>query len=186
MTGFEFRPCFDLLHTAFSAQANIAKMRAPLDDPVMEGFVSQLEFINALADESPGFVWRLQTDEGDATAIRAFDDERILFNMSAWESVEALHQYVYRSRHAGPLRDRKQWFEPIDTHILVLWWIPAGHIPTVDEAKERFETLRKLGPTPEAFTFKQRFPPSMHLAAATQNVVSQVRIPTEEEAACLK
>ena len=152
------------------AQAKIARMRASLEDPIMKGFVSQLENINALADESLGFVWRLQTEEGDATAIRAFDDARIIFNMSVWESVEALHQYVYRSQHAGPLRDRKQWFKPMDVPILVLWWIPAGHIPTVDEAKERFEMLRKLGPTPEAFTFKQQFPPPMQPAAATQNV----------------
>jgi len=90
--------------------------------------------------------------------------------MSVWESVEALHQFVYRSRHAGPPRDRKQWFEPMDTPILVRWWIPAGHIPSVDEAKERFERLRKLGPMPEAFTFKQQFPSPTQFAAATQNV----------------
>ena len=102
------------------AQANIGRMRAPLDSSIMEGFSSQLDRLNAIADASPGFVWRLQTDEGNATAIRAYEDERILFNMSVWESLEALHHYVYRSDHAGPLRNRKEWFEPLEGPILVL------------------------------------------------------------------
>jgi hypothetical protein len=140
------------------AQANIARMRAPLADPVMEGFRSQLERINALADRSPGFVWRLQTDEGDATAVRAYDDERVLFNMSVWESLEALHAYVYRSDHVGPLRGRRAWFEPLSVPSLVLWWIPASHTPTVAEAREKLERLRELGPTAGAFTFRQPFP----------------------------
>jgi Domain of unknown function (DUF3291) len=141
------------------AQANVAHMRAPLEDPIMEGFRSQLERINAVADRSPGFVWRLQTAEGDATAIRAYDDERILFNMSVWESVEALHHYVYRSDHVGPLRRRRDWFVPYDGPVLVLWWIPAEHLPTVDEAKDRLRWLEERGPTPEAFTFRHPFPP---------------------------
>jgi hypothetical protein len=141
------------------AQANIALMRAPLTHPVMEGFVRQLEFINAVADGSPGFVWRLQTEDGDATAIRAFDDERILVNMSVWESVQALFDYVYKGEHLGPLADRKQWFLPLAGSHLVLWWIPRGHRPSVEEAKERLSLLDRLGPTPQAFTFKVRFPP---------------------------
>ncbi len=141
------------------AQANIARMRAPLTDPVMEGFVSQLEHINSLADQSPGFVWRLKTEQGDATAIRAFDDDRILFNMSVWHSFEALHRYVYRSQHAGPLRDRHQWFERLPGPILVLWWVEEGHFPTVEEAKDRLQLLRDKGPTERAFTFRQPFPP---------------------------
>jgi hypothetical protein len=141
------------------AQANVAHMRAPLEDPIMEGFRSQLDRINAIADRSPGFVWRLQTADGNATAIRAYDDERILFNMSVWQSVEALHQYVYRSDHVGPLRQRRDWFLPYHGPVLVLWWIPAGHVPTIDEAKERLRWLEECGPTPEAFTFRQPFPP---------------------------
>lgn len=140
------------------AQANIARMRAPLDDPIMDGFRSQLDRINAIADRSPGFIWRLQTPEGDATAIRPFDDKRMLVNMSVWESIEALHQYVYRSPHIGPLRDRRQWFERSAGPILVLWWIPFGHIPTVEEAKEKLEQLRQRGPTETAFTFRNPFP----------------------------
>jgi hypothetical protein len=140
------------------AQANIARMRGPLPDPVMEGFRSQLERINALADRSPGFVWRMQSEEGDATAIRAFDDPLILFNMSVWESLETLHAYVYRSDHVGPLRGRRAWFEPMSGPSLVLWWIPAGRTPTVEEAREKLELLRALGPNPAAFTFRQPFP----------------------------
>src|SRR6266516_4488771 len=108
------------------AQVNIGRLRAPLDDPIMEGFRSQLDPINALADGSPGFVWRLQTEEGNAMAIRPFDDDRMAINMSVWESLAALQQFVYRSAHVGPLRDRKQWFESIEGPILVLWWIPVG------------------------------------------------------------
>ena len=141
------------------AQANVARMQAPLDDPIMSGFVAQLEEVNAVADKSPGFIWRLQTEDGDATALRVFDDDRILFNMSVWESVEALQRYVYQGRHASSLRARRQWFEPMNGPALVLWWIPEGHVPTVSEAKERLELLARLGPTPEAFTFRRPFSP---------------------------
>ena len=141
------------------AQVNIGRLRAPIDDPSMDGFRTQLAPLNALADRSPGFVWRLQTEDGNATAIRPFDDDdRMAINMSVWESLDALQQYVYKSGHVGPLRDRKQWFEPIDGPILALWWIPAGHIPTVAEAKERLQLLKERGPSPDAFTFRTPFP----------------------------
>ncbi len=141
------------------AQFNIARMRAPIDDPLMEGFRSQLDRINAMADASPGFVWRLQTDAGDATAVRAYPDPLVIVNMSVWESLEALQGYVYRSPHQGPLRDRRQWFEAAEGPILVLWWVSAGHLPTVEEAMEKLEHLRRHGPGPLAFTFRQPFPP---------------------------
>ena len=141
------------------AQANIARMRAPLESPLMAEFRAQLDGVNALADASPGFVWRIQTADGDATAIRAFDDDRILFNMSVWESIEALHAYVYRSGHVGPMRKRREWFEPLPSPALVLWWVPAGHTPTIAEALEKFARLEAEGPTPDAFTFRQAFPP---------------------------
>jgi uncharacterized protein DUF3291 len=140
------------------AQANIGRIRAPLDDPIMEGFRSQLDPINALADRSPGFVWRLQTEDGNAMAIRPFPDDRMAINMSVWESLEALQQFVYQSAHVGPLRDRKQWFEPIEGPILVMWWVRAGHVPTVAEALERLRHLKAHGPSPEAFTFRAPFP----------------------------
>lgn len=136
------------------AQINIARMKAPLDSPVMAGFVGRLEEINALADRSPGFVWRLQTDDGDATYIRPYEDDRIIVNLSVWESVDALRQYVYRTAHAELLRERKSWFEHFDAAYLAMWWIPAGHVPTVDEAKERLEHLTTNGPSPFAFNFK--------------------------------
>lgn len=140
------------------AQVNIGRLIAPIDDPVMEGFRSQLDPINALADRSPGFVWRLQTEEGNATAIRPYEDERMAINMSVWESLEALQKFVYQTAHVGPLRDRKQWFEPIEGPILALWWVPAGHIPTIAEALDRLAHLKQHGPTREAFTFRTPFP----------------------------
>ena len=140
------------------AQVNIGRFVAPIDDPRMEGFRSQLDPINALADGSPGFVWRLQTGDGNATAIRPYDgDDRMAINMSVWTSFDALQQFVYQSAQVGPLRDRKQWFEPIKGPILALWWIPAGHIPTVAEAKERLACLEQHGPTPREFTFRKPF-----------------------------
>ena len=140
------------------AQINIARMRAPLEDPILEDFVEQLAEVNALADESPGFVWRLADESGDAaTDIRAFDDDRILINMSVWESIEALREFSYRGRHAGLLRDRGKWFEAGSTQ-LVLWWIASGAIPSVEDAKRKLELLEEKGPTVAAFTFKERFP----------------------------
>lgn len=140
------------------AQINIARVLAPMDSPQLAEFMAGLEPINALADDTPGFVWRLQTDDGDATAIRPYDDERIMVNMSVWESVEALSDFAYRTEHRDYLRRRREWFDRVDGPFLVLWWVPAGHIPTVDEAKERLDLLERNGPTPDAFTFRTRFP----------------------------
>ena len=142
------------------AQVNIARMLAPLDDPVMAGFVARLAEINALADRSPGFVWRLQTEEGDATYLRPYDDDRILFNLSVWESVEQLKDYVYRSAHGEVMRQRRQWFEKFEGMYMALWWVKVGHIPTVAEAKQRLVHLQHHGDTPFAFTFKRLFPPA--------------------------
>jgi len=139
------------------AQLNIGRMRHPLDHPEMQGFVEQLDYINAIADATAGFVWRLQTEDGDATAIRPFADDDLLVNMSVWESIDALYEYVYRSDHLKVLRERRQWFQRMDVAHMVLWWIPAGHIPTVDEAIARLEQLRLHGPGPNAFDFKQPF-----------------------------
>ena len=140
------------------AQVNIGRFRAPIDSPAMEGFRNQLDPINALADQSPGFVWRLQTEDGNATAIRPYaGDDLMAINMSVWESLVSLQQFVYKSDHVAPLRDRKQWFEPIDGPILALWWIPEGHIPTVAEAQARLAHLGAHGPTLYAFTFRTPF-----------------------------
>src|SRR5579862_4357976 len=115
------------------AQVNVARMLAPLDSPVMAGFVAQLPVVNAAADRSPGFVWRLSTPEGDATAVRAYDDPHMLFNLSVWESVESLKEFTYNQGHLAVFRDRAQWFErPAQAH-MAMWWIPAGHLPSVEE-----------------------------------------------------
>ena len=143
----------------YIAQVNISRMNAPLDDPIMAGFIARLDEINALADRSPGFVWRLQTSEGNATYLRPYDDDRILFNMSVWCSIEHLKQYVYRSAHAQLLRQRRDWFEKFGGTYVALWWVPLDHRPSVDEAKQRLTHLEANGPTPFAFTFKQSFPP---------------------------
>jgi hypothetical protein len=141
------------------AQVNIGRFRAPLETPIMEGFRTQLDPINALADQSPGFIWRLQTEDGNATAIRPYaGDDLMAINMSVWESLESLQQFVYKSGHVDVLRARKQRFEQIEGPILVLWWIPAGQIPTVHDAQDRLQHLKENGPTPHAFTFRTPFP----------------------------
>ena len=127
----------------------------------MADFVAALDPINALADRSPGFVWRLQGEGGDATSIRVTDDPRVLWNMSVWTGVEALEDYVYRSEHLTPMKRRKEWFDgaPDGMPSLALWWIPAGELPTSEEGLARLRLLAERGPTPEAFTFRDRFDP---------------------------
>lgn len=140
------------------AQSNIARMRYDLDDPRMNDFVSRLDELNRLADTSCGFVWRYESPDNDVTEIEVFGNQRILFNLSVWESVEELQSYVYRSDHVQAVRRRADWFETTDRSPLVLWWIRAGHRPTVHEAKARFESLWAHGPTADAFTFRNRHP----------------------------
>lgn len=139
------------------AELNVGRIRFSLTDERMQGFVSQLEPINALADGTPGFIWRLQSEAGDATALRPFPDDMMIVNFSVWETIDALFQYTYYSDHAKVFRNRKQWFETMSEHYFVMWWIPAGHIPTLTEAKERLDALRRDGPTAYAFNFKERF-----------------------------
>jgi hypothetical protein len=141
------------------AQVNIARMKAPLDSPVMSGFVARLGEINALADRHSGFVWRFQPEGGDATYLRPYDDDRILFNMSVWETVEALRTYVYETVHVEVVRQRRAWFEHFAGAYVALWWIPAGHIPSVDEAKTRLAHLETHGPSQFAFGFKSVLQP---------------------------
>jgi hypothetical protein len=138
------------------AELNIARALAPIDAPLLDDFNAALDPINALADGSPGFVWRLQTDDGNATAIRPFEDDRMIVNLSVWESIDDLAAFVYRSDHVSVMRRRREWFERIQV-FMVLWWVPAGHTPSVEEAIERLEHLRAHGPSPHAFTFKQRY-----------------------------
>ena len=139
---------------------NIGRLLAPVESPQIAEFVAALDPINRLADTSPGFVWRLQTAEGNATAIHSFDDELIISNMSVWESIEALRAFVYTTAHTGIMRRRREWFETYVTSYMALWWVPAGHRPTIEEAKERLAALDRDGPTPFAFTFRQPFDPT--------------------------
>jgi Domain of unknown function (DUF3291) len=140
------------------AQLNIGTTVAPLDSETLAGFVAALEPINALADGAPGFIWRLQDDAGDATSFRAFGDDNLLVNMSVWASIEALGDFVYRSAHVEVMRRRREWFERLEAAFTVLWWVPAGHVPTLTEAEERLLSLRQNGSTPLAFTFREPFP----------------------------
>ena len=148
------------------AQVNIGRIRFPLDDPRMAGFMTRLDDINALADQSRGFVWRLQTSAGNATYFRPYDDDRVLMNMSVWETIENLKHYVYRTAHAEFLRHREEWFERFSSSYLALWWVPAGHRPGIDEAKKRVAHLDAHGPTQFAFTFKSVFPPDEEFQSA--------------------
>jgi hypothetical protein len=145
------------------AQINIARMLAPIDDPVMAAFVAQLPPINALAEESPGFVWRLQSEGGDATSIKVYDDDMIIINLTVWETVEDLRQYVYKSAHSGVMRDRRRWFEKFDGPYYAMWWIPLGALPDPQEGRERLEYLRRHGDSAYAFSFKQVFPKPVEL-----------------------
>jgi Domain of unknown function (DUF3291) len=141
------------------AQLNVGRAVAPPGSPELADFMAALDRINALADSSPGFVWRLQSASGNATDILVSADPRSLVNLSVWSSVEALFAFVYRSGHTAVMQRRREWFEkPAQAH-QVLWWVPAGHIPTTAEALERLAQLRREGPTPQAFTFGRRHPP---------------------------
>lgn len=141
------------------AELNVARAVAEVDGPVLAEFVGALEAINALADVAPGFVWRLAGADAGAPAAADAVDPRLLLNLSVWTSAEALFDYVYKSQHTAFLVKRRQWFEkPAQAH-MVLWWVPAGHRPTLAEAQERLELLRQQGPSAQAFTFKERFPP---------------------------
>ena len=147
------------------AQVNIGRLLAPLYSPRIADFVAALDPVNAAADAAQGFVWRLQTEDGNATALRAFErdaegaDGGILINMSVWESVEALGAYVYGQAHVAILRRRREWFSRMQDAYTALWWIPRGHIPTTVEAEDRVRYLRAHGPTPRAFTLREHFPP---------------------------
>lgn len=141
------------------AQLNVGRLRAPMDDPRIDDFRENLDRINALAEASPGYVWRLQDDSGNATGIKPYGDELEIVNLTVWTSVEALADFTYRTGHVEFLRRRREFFEAAAVPILCLWWIPEGTIPSVEDAIARLDHLRARGPTPTAFTFRQRFEP---------------------------
>ncbi|HEY8607030.1 MAG TPA: DUF3291 domain-containing protein [Noviherbaspirillum sp.] len=152
------------------AQVNIARMRGAIGDPVMAAFVERLDRINALAESSPGFVWRLKSDgtgANDATALQAYDDERVIVNLSVWRSPADLKEFVYRGAHAGTMKRRREWFERLDQAWTAMWWIRPDHRPTIAEAKERLKYLQLHGPSEFSFGFGSLFPaPGAKLAAA--------------------
>ncbi len=141
------------------AQINIALMKAPLDNPIMAEFVSALDEVNAIADRSPGFVWRLQTQSGNATNIWAYSEPRMLINISVWQSVEQLRNYVYKSLHGDFFARRRQWFEKYQGEHFTMWWIPSGQLPTVEEGQAKLKHLELHGDSPKSFTFAKPYPP---------------------------
>ena len=139
------------------AQLNVAEMRTPLESPEMAEFVANLDRINALAEASPGFVWRLQDEDGNATNFRPFGDN-ILVNISTWDDIESLDQFVFNSAHTEIMKRRREWFQRMADIYLVLWWVPVGHQPSEAEAGEKLAHIRANGPTAAAFSFRERFP----------------------------
>jgi hypothetical protein len=139
------------------AQINIGELKAPLDSPELKPFVDNLDAVNALAEASPGFVWRLKGEGNDATSLRPFG-ENVIANMSVWKDVDSLRAFTYANKdHVAIMKRRREFFSRMGKAYLVLWWIPAGHLPTVEEAGVRLELLRQKGPTPDAFTFGEAF-----------------------------
>jgi len=147
------------MRTKHLAQVNVARAHAPLDSPVMAGFVARIEELNALAEQSPGFVWRHKDESGGAAYTRPFEDTQVLFNMSVWETIEHLREFTYRSPHAEVFRHRHDWFGPLDRPSVALWWIESGHVPSVQEGIAKLAHLEAHGPSAAAFTFKAVFSP---------------------------
>lgn len=141
------------------AQVNIARLKAPLDSPQLKDFVDNLDPVNADAEAADGFVWRLKGDSGDATDVRVFGDEWLIINLTMWRDTNTLTAYMYQGRHREMLARRREWFERVQEAMTALWWVPAGHRPTVAEAESRLLHLRTNGPTPYAFTLRTSFPP---------------------------
>ncbi|MGW9593098.1 DUF3291 domain-containing protein [Streptomyces chartreusis] len=146
-------PAFEL------AQVNIGRLKAPLDSPQLKDFVDNLDPVNADAEAADGFVWRLKDDSGDATDVPVFGDEWLIINLTVWRDTNALTAYMYQGRHREMLARRREWFERVQEAMTALWWVPAGHRPTVAEAESRLLHLRTNGPTPHAFTLRTSFPP---------------------------
>lgn len=142
------------------AQLNIAKAKYPLDAPEIHDFVDNIPTINAIAEASDGFIWRLKDEGGDATAITVFDDPSWLVNLSVWRDVESLKHFMLKTHHVDFMKRKREWFEPQPQATYVLWWIADGHLPTVPEAIERLLHLRQHGDSAEAFSFRTPFAPT--------------------------
>lgn len=142
------------------AQVNVARLVAPIDSPPLAGFVARLDEVNALAERAPGFVWRLKDDvTNNATAVPMYDDDKIIVNLSVWLSIEALRAFTYSGAHLEVYKQRRDWFSLMRDASMAMWWVPAGHVPDVAEARVHLAHLREHGPTPFAFPFGAPFPP---------------------------
>jgi hypothetical protein len=149
------------------AQVNVARLVAPIDSPLLAGFVARLDEVNALAEGAPGFVWRLKDDvTNNATAVPMYDDDKIIVNLSVWASIEALRAFTYSGAHLEVYKQRRGWFSLMRDASMAMWWVPAGHVPDVAEARERLAHLREHGPSPFAFPFGAPFPPPAEAADA--------------------
>ena len=140
------------------AQINIAIAKADKDSEIMSGFVGRLDEIHTLADNASGFIWRLETEDGDDGSVSVFNDSRLLINMSVWQDIDSLRAFVYKSIHIELLQDRDAWFDKMGEMHQTIWWVPTGHIPTIEEGKDKLDLIREFGPTAEAFTFGKKFP----------------------------
>jgi hypothetical protein len=161
------------------AQVNVGRIKGiTIDDPVMKEFVDQLDEINKLAEGSPGFVWRLKDDGGNATAIRYSEDDRIIVNMSVWKDLKSLEDYVYRSDHRKVLMRRKEWFEHMKEFVVGLWYVPFNSFPSVEDARFRLKYLNENGPSPFCFTFAKRFQPDDYVKFLTD--IANPKIETKE------
>ena len=142
------------------AQINVAHAIDDLDSATLAGFVNRLDEINALADSAPGFVWRLISDENDSSYIPAYKNPRIIVNLSVWENLESLKMFVYRSAHVELIQQKKDWFKPVTTAHMALWWVPKDTQPSESDGAHRLSHLTKHGTSPEAFTFSKPYPPA--------------------------
>ena len=145
-------------HSFHLAQFNIARLKFPLEHPSIAEFVNNLDAINSLAESSSGFVWRLQDDSGDATSISIYDDPKIIVNMSVWESVKQLKEFVYFSQHKEFLKRRNNWFSPIESSHHVMWWLPKTDLPTAQQGKQKLEYLNSDGESDKGFSFRKSWP----------------------------
>lgn len=157
--GSLYRACMTSDTTYGLAQVDIARLKAPLDSPRLKDFVDALDPVNADAEAADGFVRRLQDASGNATNIPFFGDRWLIVNLTVWRDIDALKAFMYQGRHREMLARRREWFERLDEAVTALWWVPAGHRPTVAEAEARLLHLRTNGPTPYAFTLRTSFPP---------------------------
>lgn len=154
------------------AQLNIAKAKYSLDALEIKDFVDNLEPINALAESSPGFIWRLKDESGDATDIQAFDDPNIIVNMSVWESSDSLKNFMFKTHHRDFMRRKQEWFYKLPEASYVLWWVPVNHTPTMGEALEKLTYLREHGESPKAFSFKRNYSEADFIAYDCEHAIS--------------